>query len=86
MKPMISALNAFVTENQRCPGSDEFEHLAESIHGNFMLKTNTNYVTSRGGTKSTDYILGYWVSDWHHCYRSWDQGYYDDWDNMIFSD
>ncbi|KLU02738.1 hypothetical protein RISK_005034 [Rhodopirellula islandica] len=78
---MILKVDAFIAENGRCPGFHEFEAFRE--HG-FMLKYDTDYVREQGGISSNDYILGYWVSEWHHCYRSWDKQFYDDHEHLLF--
>lgn len=84
LRPVISLVDTFITENGRCPHYVEFGRLAK--HDGFILIHNTDHVRSLGGPDTTDYILGYWRSDWYYCYRSWDGKYYDDYNNDILQE
>ena len=75
--PLISAVDAFIEQNDRCPTSAEFEVMADGFGGlNPIFNSGTNYVKKRGGVRKTDYILGMWDGDDNHCYRSWDERMY----------
>lgn len=85
LTPMIELVDNFIDENSRFPNSTEFDELNKMIGGHGLtLKYETEYVKGMGGTGKTDYILGVWVSEWHYCYRSWDQGFHHDRNGALF--
>jgi len=82
MEPGIQVVDRFISTNGRCPDFHELNDLVDGMRGIFSLRFDTDYVRDLGGNKPNDYVLACWVGEWHHCYRSWDQGFYNEYPNF----
>jgi len=76
MKPMIQLVNEFVVQYGRCPEFAEFRELDEQTRHSFKIEFGKENIKKLGGTTEEDFILGLWVGEWYHCYRSCDQEFY----------
>ena len=76
LQPAIQYMNAFIKEHDRLPTQEEFRVGTQGMFPRFVLKDYTdNYAASKGAKFKTDYMVGYWHSDWYHYYKSWDRSF-----------
>jgi hypothetical protein len=85
LTPAIEFVEQFLAEHKRIPTEAEFYAWNKDVlknkwkrHHHYAFRDRSHpYAVSKGAKGPNDYMVGYWRSEWHLYYRSWDKTYFD---------